>query len=115
MAKDTRKNRRATPYGEKLREIDKEYQRKKRASFPELKKKQGQEYKDKFPERVAAHSKVQWALKSGKLKKGKCRDCEREDTQAHHPDYSKPLEVIWLCPRHHKLEDIKGRDNIISQ
>jgi hypothetical protein len=21
----------------------------------------------------------------------------------HHSDYDKPLEIIWLCPRHHAL------------
>lgn len=24
-----------------------------------------------------------------------------EAGQRHHPDYSKPLEIIWLCKRHH--------------
>lgn len=26
--------------------------------------------------------------------------------QAHHDDYSKPLEVRWLCPSHHKLHHL---------
>jgi hypothetical protein len=27
-----------------------------------------------------------------------------DKTQKHHPDHSKPLEVVWLCPfHHHKL------------
>lgn len=27
--------------------------------------------------------------------------CEKRP-QAHHPDYSRPLDVVWLCPLHHK-------------
>jgi len=32
--------------------------------------------------------------------------------ETHHPDYSKPLEVIWLCPPHHKMlhKSLKGKD-----
>lgn len=26
-----------------------------------------------------------------------CADCGSNDSQAHHEDYSKPLEVDWLC------------------
>ncbi len=52
--------------------------------------------------------KVYGAIKSGKVKKGKCVGCKSVETQAHHEDYSKPLEVIWMCAkchaRHHKLE-----------
>ncbi len=29
-----------------------------------------------------------------------CEICG-EGAHAHHEDYSKPLEVVWLCPRHH--------------
>ena len=34
-----------------------------------------------------------------------CSSCKcHSDVQAHHPDYSKPNEVIWLCRScHHKL------------
>ncbi|GAG03219.1 unnamed protein product, partial [marine sediment metagenome] len=38
---------------------------------------------------------------SGRLKRGKCLVCGDEKTEAHHEDYSKPLEVKWLCKKHH--------------
>lgn len=30
-----------------------------------------------------------------------CTLCLNVDVEAHHEDYSKPLDVLWLCPRHH--------------
>lgn len=30
----------------------------------------------------------------------KCKDCSKPE--AHHPDYANPLDVVWLCPAHHK-------------
>lgn len=92
---------------EALRKADREYQRKKRAKDPNKKIEEIQEYRKKNPEKIKAHNKVNNSIKRGILKKLKCRDCERLDTHAHHQDYSKPLEVTWLCPSHHKLEHSK--------
>lgn len=88
----------------KIREHDKEYQRLKRKNNPKMKTLESTEFRKKYPERKSACQKVYKALLKGLLKKEKCRDCKRIDTQAHHKDYYKPLEVIWLCPIHHKLE-----------
>ena len=42
------------------------------------------------------------AVKRGKLKVGVCEVCGSTDVHGHHDDYSKPLEVRWLCPKHHR-------------
>lgn len=33
----------------------------------------------------------------GKLIQEDCEDCGNPDSQMHHEDYDKPLEVTWLC------------------
>ncbi len=47
------------------------------------------------------------AIKSGRVKRQPCRVCRSPRSQSHHFDYSKPLEVIWLCDHHHKVEHSK--------
>lgn len=50
----------------------------------------------------AAYTAVKFAKKSGRLKQGPCAVCGTTTrVDAHHEDYSKPLEVTWLCRRHH--------------
>ena len=40
----------------------------------------------------------------GKLRQKPCRHCGESKTERHHPDYARPLFVIWLCrPCHLKL------------
>lgn len=36
-----------------------------------------------------------------KLTKQSCQICGAEKAEAHHCDYNKPLEVMWLCKKHH--------------
>lgn len=49
-----------------------------------------------------ARKKLKYALKTGKLKKKSCKKCGSKLSEGHHPDYSKPLSVVWLCRKHHR-------------
>ena len=40
-------------------------------------------------------------LKRGKIIKQPCSVCNNQNSEAHHEDYTKPLDVIWLCREHH--------------
>lgn len=53
----------------------------------------------KYPERTNARSRLNYHLNAGHIQKPKtCSQCgKRKKLQAHHTDYSKPLEVIWCC------------------
>ena len=60
------------------------------------------EYRIRNPEKESAHLIVANAIKSGKLIKGPCYICgSTKRINCHHPDYNKPLDVIFLCPIHH--------------
>lgn len=57
------------------------------------------------PEAKRAHRKVYHAIKAGKLVRGSCSKCgSNENVHAHHEDYSKPLDVTWLCVLCHRRE-----------
>lgn len=61
-------------------------------------------YLKKNPDKHKAYYTVYNALKSGRIAKGPCKICgSTEDIHAHHEDYSKPLEVEWLCRGCHML------------
>lgn len=50
-----------------------------------------------------AHSAVSYAIRTGRIVKKPCQMCGTEmGIHAHHDDYSKPLDVMWLCTVHHK-------------
>lgn len=53
------------------------------------------------PERVKAVWMVNNAVKWGHMKKHPCFVCGEIKTQGHHADYSRPLDVVWLCKKHH--------------
>lgn len=54
------------------------------------------------PERYRARDAVGNALRDGRLVKSPCEVCGAVRVQAHHEDYSKPLDVRWLCFKHHR-------------
>ena len=69
-------------------------------------------WRERYPEKWAAHKAVKRALAAGTLQKpSSCEDCGVEGLriEAHHDDYSQPLVVRWVCKpchlvRHGRLE-----------
>ena len=61
---------------------------------------QVREYDRKRGFRVYDLTKVRVRAKAQVLDPQPCEVCG-ESAQRHHDDYSKPLEVRWLCTRHH--------------
>lgn len=59
-------------------------------------------WRAKNPDKVSAHRKVFIEKRAGRLKSEPCF-CGENKTEAHHSDYSKPLEVTWLCKKHHNM------------
>lgn len=59
-------------------------------------------YRKKNPQIYKAYTAVSNALRDKRLFKLPCCVCGNLDSQAHHEDYSKPLEVIWVCIKHHR-------------
>jgi hypothetical protein len=41
------------------------------------------------------------ARANGKITAIPCVVCGDSEVEAHHPDYSRPLDVVWLCRKHH--------------
>lgn len=69
------------------------------------------EYAEKNREKISASRKVRRAVVSGKLIKPlNCEICGLEKfLQGHHEDYSKPLQVIWMCAKCHIYHHQKYR------
>lgn len=73
-----------------------------RSNNPGYSTRKNAEWKTKNRDKYLAHKRVEYAVKTGKLIKQSCERCGAINAHAHHDDYSKPYEVMWLCPAHHK-------------
>lgn len=77
-----------------------------RASLPhrsELRKQIVKRWLKQHPDRKAATTKVSTAIRSKKLIRPMfclIPECDKKP-EAHHPDYDRPLDVVWLCRAHH--------------
>lgn len=88
----------------RCRECDKEILRKRDNARFDRAKRQRHGWKD------IVRSKVHAAVKNNIIPKLPCERCGEAKSQAHHEDYSKPLEVIWLCQTHHAERHRELRD-----
>lgn len=129
------KNKHSQPHQQRKAELDLAYRIKVRDSeeFREKRNKFNIKYrqtsntslisvnnwKARSPEKVRAHYCVRYAIRTGKLIRPlECTRCHsvvcptrdgKSGFHAHHKDYSKPLEVEWLCAFCHGNERRKHR------
>jgi hypothetical protein len=65
------------------------------------------EYRRKYyaanKHKYKAHLAIQKALRLGILERQPCEHCGDPESFAHHPDYDKHLDVVWLCKSCHQL------------
>jgi hypothetical protein len=66
------------------------YQRNWRKSHPEP-----------YSEKIKARAVAKVYLARGKIQRQPCCECGQHRAQMHHEDYSRPLDVMWLCRRCH--------------
>lgn len=58
---------------------------------------------DKNPKKYIAHYALRMAVRLGVILVKPCQNCGQiEGVHAHHNDYDRVFDVIWLCPQHHK-------------
>jgi ribosomal protein S27AE len=69
---------------------------------PGIMQKHGRKWKAENPEKRRAENAVTHAIEDGLLVRLPCERCGDGPAHAHHDDYSKPLEVRWLCARCHR-------------
>ena len=85
---------------EKVRAYDRE-----RGKIPERIKantENNRAWREEDKRRSRAHHAVSYAIRRGLLDRLPCIRCGDEKSLAHHEDYDKPLEVMWLCQPCHK-------------
>jgi hypothetical protein len=91
-----------------------DYRDKNRDKFRRYSKKYNKEWRKKYgyhnekkwkkenPEKCKAQRLLRYAVKIKIIDKKPCEVCGKKNKiVGHHPDYSKPLVVIWLCRIHH--------------
>lgn len=107
-------------YREKVMKRNRERMREAMATNPAYRERQMQAHntnpkrdfwvkaaKKKYPEKVKARTAVYGAIQRGDLVRQPCSVCGSPKSHAHHQDYSKPLQVDWLCQKHHGQEHWK--------
>lgn len=59
-------------------------------------------WREEDKRRSKAHTDVARSVRNGSLLRLPCKRCGEQKSLAHHEDYDKPLEVMWLCQPCHK-------------
>ena len=63
------------------------------------------------PKRRSAQVALNNAVRDGRVTVMLCFCCGKK-AEAHHPDYDRPLDVVWLCAAHHKQAHAATREAV---
>lgn len=102
-------------YSKEYRKQNKEKIKKYKKGYNKTNTKEIQEYnnrrRENNPLRYKAYTIIRDAVRSGKIiKSDTCSKCDANTKiDGHHDDYSKPLEVVWLCRQCHVDIHIKNK------
>ena len=79
---------------------------------PESRAKAKSDYSKRNRHKTNAKARLKTAVDNGTLvRPDRCERCnELKFAEAHHPDYSKALEVVWLCDACHKKAHVEERE-----
>lgn len=66
-------------------------------------------WRKRNPHKSRAQVRVGRAVRKGALLRQPCEVCGSANVQAHHDDYTRPLEVRWLCAKHHSEYHVRVR------
>lgn len=59
-------------------------------------------YRAKHRDKIRARKLFNNAIKRGDIQRQPCCVCAQPNAEGHHPDYAKPLDVLWFCKKHHE-------------
>ena len=99
-----------TKHKEKVRASRKEWERKHpnwRAKYKETQKRCYKSWVERNKEHYIITKRAHEKAYKVPLKE-KCEICGSPAKERHHPDYSKPLEIMHLCVQCHKKQHMKG-------
>ena len=103
-------------YNKEWREKNPEYFKQYYVQNKEIRLECNRRFWIKHPERYESYKIYSNARRLGKLMNpGQCQICGNKDRKihAHHFDYSKPLEVTWVCVNCHK--DLHKKHKFVSK
>src|SRR3990167_2004840 len=91
-------------YYRKCKECENKRTRLYKRNNREIMNKASRRWEKKNLHKRKANRAVLYAINTGRLIRKPCKVCGMDNTEGHHRDYSKPLDVIWLCRKHHLEE-----------
>lgn len=74
-----------------------------------------QKHVKRNPKTRKAQQVVSGQVKRGKMTRQPCCVCNQPNADAHHEDYSRPLDLVWLCDKHHKQRHVAIQQGIALQ